>query len=101
MQSYGLIPQPGSGSGEIFKEDGRSERILCQLKSSEGKCISFRRHDVLGLIKNAGIAHKKPVFIFDFVSENEDLIFMAVRPFDMLEIAKEFQKLKLKGRRKK
>lgn len=96
MQKYGLKRQPFSGGGEIFKEDGESEKLLAQLKSTEGKSIFIKKSDVLKLIKNASIAHKKPIFFIDFVSENEDLVLVAIRPFDIIEVAKEFQKLKIK-----
>lgn len=97
MQKYGLKPNPGSGNTELFKEDGESDRLLVQLKSTEGKSILIKKCDILELIKNAWVTHKKPIFMFDFVSDNEDLIFIAVRPFDLVEIANEFQELKLKG----
>lgn len=94
MRKFGLIPQPSSGSGETFKEDGRSDKLLVQLKSTEGKSVSIKKRDVLKLINNAWVAHKIPILIFDFVSENSDFVFIVVRPFDILEVAKEFQKLK-------
>lgn len=96
MKRYGLKPCPGSGNTEIFKEDGENDKLLAQLKSTQGKSISFKKSDILKLIKNASIAHKKPIFFIDFVSGNEDLILMAMRPFDIIEIAEEFQKLKFK-----
>ena len=96
MEKHGLKRQPFSGGGEIFKEDGESDKLLAQLKSTEGKSISFKKTDILKLIKNASIAHKKPVFFIDFVSGNEDLILVAMRPFDLVTVAEEFQKLKFK-----
>ena len=96
MKMYGLKPSPGSGNTELLKEDGESDKLLAQLKSTEGKAISFKKRDILELIKNAWIAHKKPVFMFDFMSDNEDLIFIAIRPFDLMKVANEFQKLSLR-----
>jgi hypothetical protein len=96
MNKLGLTPQPRSGSGEMFKEDGRSEKILAQLKSSEGKAISIKKSDILILIKNASIAHKKPVFCFNFIIDGHDLTFVAARPYDLFDVAREFKKINKK-----
>jgi len=95
MRKYGLKPQPASGSGETFKEDGESDNLLAQLKSTEGKSISFRKSDFLKLVKHAWESHKKPIFFFDFISGNQDFVLVVVRPFDLVEVAKEFQRLKI------
>ncbi len=95
MRKYGLIPQPASGAGELFKEDGRSERLLAQLKSTEGKSISFKKRDALDLVKNAGIAHKIPIFMFDFVDGTSDFVWIAARAYDLEEVVKEFRLLKV------
>lgn len=95
MRTYGLRPQPASGSGDIFKEDGESDKLVAQLKSTEGKSISFKKSDFLKLVKHAWESHKRPVFFFNFMSGNESLVLVAVRPFDLSEVAKEFERLKI------
>lgn len=35
MESLGLKPTKNSGSGWVEKEDGQSDEIICQLKSTD------------------------------------------------------------------
>ena len=43
MERLGLEPTPNSGSGWIAKEDGQSDDVICQLKSTDAESISFKR----------------------------------------------------------
>jgi hypothetical protein len=89
MRKFGLKPQPFSGAGELFKEDGENENILAQLKSTQGKSISLKKSDILMLIKHAHESHKTPVFFLNFTSEDDnDITMICVRPFDLEEVIK-------------
>ena len=39
MRSLGLEPTPNSGSGWIVKEDGQTDDLICQLKSTDANSI--------------------------------------------------------------
>ena len=45
MRSLGLEPTPNSGSGPIWKEDGQSEEVICQLKSTDAESIRIHKKD--------------------------------------------------------
>ena len=86
MRSLGLTPTPNSGSGWICKEDGQSEELICQLKSTDAKSIKIVKSDIDTLEYNALVAHKLPVFVIQFLSTNE--CFLVLRPEDITDIAK-------------
>ncbi|HTJ49411.1 MAG TPA: hypothetical protein VL443_08175 [Cyclobacteriaceae bacterium] len=67
MRNLGARPQPLSGAGDVFKEDGESPIFLYQLKSTEKESYSLKLLDILILIKNAIISNKIPVFVINFV----------------------------------
>lgn len=77
MRRLGLRPTKGSGCGWIEKEDGQSENVLCQLKSTDASSIRITKQDIDTLEYNALVAHKVPVFAFQFI-ETDDL-FLVVR----------------------
>lgn len=81
MKSLGLKPTPNSGSGWIFKEDGQSEEVICQLKSTDAESIRIHKKDLDTLSYNAAVAHKLPVFAIQFLQSNE--VYLLVKP-DML-----------------
>lgn len=68
MRKLGLNPVPASGSGELHKEDGENEYILCQLKSTEATSISINRLDVEKLMYHAELVNKIPVFAIQFIN---------------------------------
>ena len=74
MKSLGLTPTKNSGSGWIEKEDGQSEHVICQLKST----------DVLSY--NAAVTHKIPVFAIQFLQSNE--VYLIVKPEVLCDAAK-------------
>ena len=43
MRRLGLEPTKNSGSGWIEKEDGQSEHVICQLKSTDAQSISIKK----------------------------------------------------------
>lgn len=71
MQQLGLKPTALSGAGWLAKEDGESDKVIAQLKSTEGKSISVKRQDVEDLAHNARIARKLPVFVLSFVGQDQ------------------------------
>lgn len=81
MRSLGLEPTPNSGSGPIWKEDGQSEEVICQLKSTDAESIRIHKKDLDTLSYNAVVAHKLPVFAIQFLQSNE--VYLLVKP-DML-----------------
>ena len=68
MRSLGLEPTPNSGSGWIVKEDGQSEDVICQLKSTDAMSIKINLKDIETLEYNALVAHKLPVFAIQFLT---------------------------------
>ena len=68
MRKLGLRPVPGSGSGELLKEDGENDYIICQLKSTEATSISVNRLDVEKLLYHAELDNKIPVFAIQFMN---------------------------------
>lgn len=78
MRSLGLEPTPNSGSGPIWKEDGQSEYVICQLKSTDANSIRVNKKDLDVLSYNAAVAHKLPVFAIQFLQSNE--VYLLVKP---------------------
>ena len=85
MESLGLKPTINSGSTWIEKEDGQSEDIICQLKSTDAQSIRIVKKDIDTLIYNSMVVHKLPVFAIQFLSTNE--VFLLVRPEDIIEVS--------------
>ena len=86
MESLGLKPTPNSGSGPIWKEDGQSDEVICQLKSTDAQSIKINKKDIDTLLYNAAVAHKLPVFAIQFLQSNE--VYLLVRPEELCEAAK-------------
>lgn len=86
MEKLGLTPTPNSGSGWIIKEDGQSEDIICQLKSTDAESIKINLQDLHKLQYNASVAHKVPVFAVQFIKTNE--VFLLISPEDLHEAHK-------------
>ena len=86
MKLLGLEPTPNSGSGWLVKEDGQSENIICQLKSTDNNSIKINKLDLDKLSYNSLVAHKLPVFAIQFLNSNE--VFLVVKPEDVTDIAK-------------
>ena len=86
MKSLGLEPTPNSGSGPVWKEDGQSENVICQLKSTDAQSIRINKKDIDTLNYNAAVAHKIPVFAIQFLQSNE--VYLLVKPEELCEAAK-------------
>lgn len=67
IEKLGLKSTPRSGAGEILKEDGYNENVICQLKSTESNQVSFKRLDVEKLLYHATVDRKIPIFVVQFV----------------------------------
>lgn len=85
MQMLGLKPTKNSGSGWIEKEDGQSDKVICQLKSTDAESIRLHKKDFDVLNYNAVVAHKLPVFAIQFIQSNE--VYLLVKPDSLQEIA--------------
>ena len=86
MRSLGLEPTPNSGSGWIVKEDGISEDIICQLKSTDANSIKIIKNDLDTLEYNSLVEHKLPVFAIQFLKTNE--VYLVLRPEDLKDVVK-------------
>lgn len=85
MRALGLEPTPNSGSGWIVKEDGQSEHIICQLKSTDAQSIRIDQKDIKTLESNASTTHKVPVFAIQFL--NDGSTYVMCRPEDLRAMA--------------
>lgn len=86
MRSLGLKPTKNSGSGWVEKEDGISDAVICQLKSTDKESIKLNKRDIDVLNYNAGVCHKMPVFAIQFMQSNE--VYLLVKPDMLTDIAK-------------
>lgn len=85
MRTLGLEPTPNSGSGWIVKEDGQSEDVICQLKSTDAMSIKINLKDIETLEYNALVAHKLPVFAIQFLCNNQT--YLLVKPEDLQDVS--------------
>lgn len=85
MKALGLKPTKNSGSGWIEKEDGQSENVICQLKSTDAQSIKINKKDLDVLSYNAAVTHKLPVFAIQFLQSNE--VYLLVKPDLLCEAA--------------
>ena len=90
MKSLGLKPTKNSGSGWVEKEDGISDAVICQLKSTDKESIKLNKRDIDVLNYNAGVCHKMPVFAIQFLQSNE--VYLLVKPDMLTDIAKYIEK---------
>lgn len=81
MKRLGFSATINSGAGWIQKEDGESEKLLCQLKSTDKESISIKQHDLHVLEIHASEAHKLPVFAFQFLNREE--VWLAIKESDI------------------
>lgn len=85
MKQLGLEATYNSGSGWIEKEDGQSEYVICQLKSTDSDSFRIGIRDINILESNARVAHKVPLFIVQFLKSND--LFALVRLEDIPQIS--------------
>ena len=86
MRALGLNPTKNSGSGWIEKEDGQSDSVICQLKSTDAESIRIHKKDLDTLSYNAAVSHKLPVFAVQFIQSNE--VYLLIKPDELCEVAK-------------
>lgn len=86
MKSLGLKPTKNSGSGWVEKEDGISDAVICQLKSTDKESIKLNKRDIDVLNYNAGVCHKMPVFAVQFLQSNE--VYLLVKPSMLCDLSK-------------
>lgn len=86
MKMLGLNPTKNSGSGWIEKEDGQSEHVICQLKSTDANSIKVNKKDLDVLSYNAAVCHKIPVFAIQFLQSDE--VYLLVKPEVLCDAAK-------------
>lgn len=96
IEKLGLKSTPRSGAGEILKEDGYNDDIICQLKSTESNQVSFKRLDVEKLLYHATVDRKIPIFVVQFI---DGPMLIATVPAELENLSKylkgqEFEKAK-------
>lgn len=84
MEDLGLKATMNSGSGWIEKEDGQSDAVICQLKSTDASSIKINQRDLHILEYNAAVAKKIPVFAIQFL--NDSSVYLMVKPEDLSNI---------------
>lgn len=85
MKMLGLIPTPQSGAGELWKEDGHNDYVICQLKSSEKESIRVNKLDIEKLLYHAEIDNKIPIFVIEFI---DGPMMIAAPPEELGNLAK-------------
>lgn len=86
MEALGLEQTLNSGSGWIEKEDGQSEHVIAQLKSTDAQSIKIELKDIHTLEYNAEVAHKLPVFVVQYLATGET--FLLLKPELLSDLAK-------------
>lgn len=71
MERMGLKPTKNSGAGWIEKCDGQNEQYICELKSTDRDSFSVKQSVLHTLEYHASVAHKTPLFAFQFLNKNE------------------------------
>lgn len=85
MRYLGLEPTPNSGSGWVVKEDGQSDNVIAQLKSTDKNSIQIKKADIETLEHNAAVSHKLPVFVIQFLQS--DSVYLLVSPEALGDVA--------------
>lgn len=81
MKRLGFKPTKNSGAGWIEKADGQSEHCICELKSTDKASFSVKQEYLHTLEYNALVAHKLPVFAFQFIQGDE--VWVAIKESDI------------------
>lgn len=68
----------------VEKEDGQSDEVICQLKSTDAESIRIHKKDLDTLSYNAAVAHKLPVFAIQFLQSNE--VYLLLKPENLSEV---------------
>lgn len=86
MSALGFVPTKNSGAGWIEKEDGQNDYLIAQLKSTDAMSISIHQKDINILEYNAGVTHKVPCFVIQFLNTGD--VFIMARPNDLEQVTK-------------
>lgn len=86
IRALGLHPTPNSGSGWVVKEDGQSDDVICQLKSTDKGRITIDLQDLQTLEYNGAVAHKLPVFAIQYLQG--DQLYLVLKPEVVQDVAK-------------
>lgn len=78
LKRLGLTPTARSGSGWIEKEDGYTDHVLAQLKSTEASSYRITLDDLRKLEYHAAVENKIPLFIIDFVEPDRQYLVLDV-----------------------
>lgn len=81
MAKLGMVGTKGSGAFWLEKEDGQSEYLIAQLKSTDKESMKVNLLDLEKLDYNAKVAHKIPIFVIQFLKDND--IFVMMKPEDI------------------
>lgn len=84
MEALGLKPTKNSGAGWIEKEDGQNDYLIAQLKSTDAMSIRVHQKDINILEENARVCHKVPLFVIQFLNNND--VFIMARPEDLEQV---------------
>lgn len=82
MQKLGLTPTIASGSGWKEKEDGYSDHVLAQLKSTNAESYRITMDDLRKLDYHASIVHKAPLFVIDFIGRDKLYLVMEINDIE-------------------
>lgn len=93
MKKLGLEPVPGSGSGWVHKEDGQSDKVLVQLKSTDADSYRIQMLDIQKLEYHASTSNKVPIFLVQFLKQDKIYALVEVENiselYDAFELNKE------------
>ena len=81
MKRLGFKPTKNSGAGWVEKCDGQSEDFICELKSTDKESYTLKQKTLHELEYHACVAHKTPVFAFQFL--NRDEVWVAIKEEDI------------------
>ena len=84
LRELGFTPAPGSGNGWVVKEDGYNEHAMVQLKSTDAASYRLTLFDMKQLEYHAGVEHKLPIFLVQFLKENKVYAIVDVADLDQL-----------------
>lgn len=95
MELLGLTPTVASGAGWLEKEDGQSEHVICQLKSTDANSIVVNLLDIEKLEYQATVTNKIPVFAIQFLKHiaNIDMgTYLLIKPSDLMQVVDHINK---------
>lgn len=92
MKFLGLETVPGSGSGWVHKEDGESETVMVQLKSTDASSYRLDMLDMKKLEYHAAVSNKVPIFLVEFLQQDKLYAIIEVNNIEDLSEAFKLQK---------